>query len=55
MTVVGGGFYAFLLMPFSTASAVIGICLTLEPTALKIALATAGATTVEAGSPTPLG
>src|SRR3979409_1799237 len=44
--------YAFIA-PF-TASAVIGSERTRAPQALKIALASAGATTVTAGSPTPV-
>src|SRR5262245_33836172 len=47
--------HPFLLRASRTASAVIGMCRTRAPTALWIAFATAGATTVEAGSPTPLG
>src|SRR5258708_36299656 len=46
------GGYAFMLA--FTASAVIGSERTRAPQALKIALASAGATTVTAGSPTPV-
>ena len=44
--------YAFIFA--FTASAVIGSERTRAPHALKIALASAGATTVTAGSPTPV-
>src|SRR5581483_7522652 len=53
---VAAGNQAFLFFkPSSTACCVIGMWRTRTPTALKIAFATAGATVVEAGSPTPLG
>ena len=45
--------YAFVIAAF-TASAVIGSERMRAPQALKIALPTAGATTVTAGSPTPV-
>src|SRR6266850_5832111 len=46
--------YALFIAPF-TASAVIGSERTRAPEALKIAFASAGAITVTAGSPTPVG
>ena len=54
IVVVALSVYALFIAPF-TASAVIGSERTRAPEALKIAFASAGAITVTAGSPTPVG